>query len=273
MVKNGSILLVILVSFGVMVGCSDYNKVLKSTDLDFKLKRAIEYYEDERCYQALPVFEELIALTRGTQRAEQVYYYHAKSHYCAGDYYMANYYFTNFTKNFAFSAYAEECQFLAALCSYRLSPNFSLDQTDTKLALTELQLFMDRYPSSTLRDSCNSMITELNSKLELKSFEIAQLYVKTESYKSAVVALRNALKDYPNSIYREEMMFLMVKSSYLYATRSVEEKKLERFNEAIEHYFNFVAYFPVSPRLKEAEPFYEASRKELERLIKATSNL
>ncbi len=273
MIKNGSKILVLLCTAGVFFSCSDYNKVLKSSDIEFKYKRAVEYYEDERCYQALPVFEELIALTRGTQRAEQVYYYHAKSHYCAGDYYMANYYFTNFTKNFSYSPYAEECQFLAALCSYRLSPNFSLDQTDTKLALTELQLFMDRYPASALRDSCNTMITELNSKLELKSFEIAQLYVKTESFKSAVVALRNALRDYPNSVYREEMMFLMVKSSYLYATRSVEEKKMERFNEAIEHYFNFVAYFPNSARLKEAESFYESSRRETERLIKVTSNL
>lgn len=264
----------ILISVAVVVfSCSEYNKVLKSTDIDFKLTKAIEYYEDERCYQALPVFEELIALTRGTQKAEKVYYYHAKSHFCAGDYYMANYYFNNFTKNFSYSPYAEECQFLAALCSYRLSPNFSLDQTDTKLALTELQLFMDRYPTSDLRDSCGTMIKELNSKLELKSFEIAQLYVKTESYKSAVVALKNAIKDYPNSVYREEMMFLMVKSSYLYATRSVEEKKMERFSEAIEHYFNFVSYFPNSLRLREAEGFYESSRKETERLIKASSNL
>jgi outer membrane protein assembly factor BamD len=256
----------------LLSACSEYNKVLKSSDLDYKLTKAIEYLEEERCYQALPIFEELIALTRGSQRAEKVYYYHAKSHYCGKDYYMANYYFNNFIKNYSFSEHAEECQFLAAKCSYNLSPNYSLDQTDTKLALTELQLFIDKYPNSSLRDSCQNMMTTLNQKLEKKSYEIAKLYVKTERYNSAAIALRNAVKDFPASPYREEMMFLMVKSSYLYASKSVIDKKTERFTEAIDHYFNFVAYFPESKWLKQAESYYESSRKELERLKMGNAN-
>lgn len=255
-----------------ILACGEYNKVLKSKDIDYKLEKAIEYYQDERCYQALPVLEELIGLTRGTQKAEQVYYYHAKAHYCGKDFYMANYYFNNFVKNFSFSPLAEECQFLAAKCSYNLSPNYKLDQTDTKLALNELQLFVDRYPHSELVDSCDRMVRRLNEKLELKSYEIAKLYVKTERYSSATVALKNAVKDYPSSPFREEMMFLMVKSSYLYASKSVEEKKFDRFTEAIEHYFNFVAYYPESKWLRQAETFYEASRKEIDRLDKTNGN-
>lgn len=255
------------------VSCGEYNKVLKSTDIDYKYEKAVEYFEDDRCYQSLPILEELIGLTRGTQRAEQVYYYHAKSHYCAGDYYYANHYFNNFVKNFSYSTLAEECQFLAALCSYNLSPSHRLDQTDTKLAINELQLFQDRYPASELRDSCANMIRRLNAKLELKSFEIARLYAQTENYKSAVVALDNAIKQYPTSKYKEEMMYLMIRSSYLYASKSIEEKKLERYNEAIEHYFNFVAYFPQSSFLKRAETYYEESRLEVERLTKSKDTL
>lgn len=250
----------------VAASCGEYNKVLKSDDLDYKMEKAIEYYEEGRCYSALPVFEELIALTRGTQRAEQVYYYHAKSHYCGGDYYLANYYFNNFIKNFSYSPLTEECQFLAAKCSYNLSPNYRLDQTDTKLALTELQLFIDKYPHSELSDSCQTMIRTLNEKLEKKSYEIAKLYVKTENFKSADVVLQNAIKDFPSSPYKEEMMFLIVKASYLYATKSIEDKKLVRFTKAVDHYFNFVAYYPKSKWLRQAENYFENSRKEIDRL-------
>lgn len=262
-----------IVFIGVALGCGEYNKVLKSSDLDYKMEKAIEYLEDERCYQSLPIFEELIGLTRGTQRAEKVYYHHAKAHYCGGDYYMANYYFSNFIKNYSYSPMAEECQFLAAICSYNLSPNYSLDQTDTKLALNELQLFIDKYPQSELRDSCQNMMRRLNSKLERKSYEIAKLYVKTEQFKSASIALRNAVKEFPNSPYKEEMMYLMIKASYTYATKSVEEKKFDRYTEAIDHYLNFVAYFQQSRWLKQAESYYESSRKELERLRGASEKL
>ena len=75
--------------------CSEYNKVLKSTDMDLKYNKAIEYFGEEDYYKSLTLLEELISLTRGTQRAEDVYYYYAKSHYAVHDYYLGNYYLKN----------------------------------------------------------------------------------------------------------------------------------------------------------------------------------
>ena len=67
------------------------------------------------------------------------------------------------------------------------------------------------------------------------------------------------------------MLFLIVRANYLYANRSVVEMKLERFNNTIESYYNFVAYFPESKFLKEAEGYFVNSRKEVERLQKTAS--
>ena len=77
-------------------GCSEYNKVLKSNDPEYKFAKGVEYYNDEECFRALPIFEELIGITRGTDRQEDVYYYYAQTHYCIRDYYLANYYFKTF---------------------------------------------------------------------------------------------------------------------------------------------------------------------------------
>ena len=38
-----------------VAGCSEYNKVLKSTDIEYKYTKAIEYFEDESYYKALPI--------------------------------------------------------------------------------------------------------------------------------------------------------------------------------------------------------------------------
>lgn len=239
---------------------------MKKGTKEEKLAAAKVYYADGDCYRALPLFEDVIALYRGSENAEEVYYYYAQTHYCISDYYLANYYFKNFVKTYPNSKFSEECLFMAAMCSYNNSPKYSLDQQDTRTAINEFQLFMDRYPRSELRDSCNNMIALLREKIEIKSYEIAKLYVKTERYKSAVIALQQSLQDFPDTEHREEMMFLMVKSSYLLAENSFEDKKLERYTETTKSYYNFVASYPKSKELDEAERYFKNSLKEIDRI-------
>lgn len=250
----------------VTASCSDYNKLLKSTDVEKKYTAAVEYYKNGECYKSLPLLEELIGLTRGTQRAEDVYYYYAQSQYCIKDYYSANYFFKNFTKTFSNSARAEECQFLAAICSYNLSPQYSLDQQDTKTAVDEFQLFLDKFPNSALRDSANNMIIKLNAKIEKKHFEIATGYATTQKFKAATSALKNFMIDFPASPYREEALYLIVKCQFEYAEGSIESKKLDRYRSTSESYITFASAFPQSKFLAEAETYYEKSRKQIERL-------
>lgn len=259
-----STILFILLLF--VASCSEYNKVLKSTDIDYKYSMAVQYYDNKEYYKSLPILEELIGLTRGTQRAENVYYYYAKSHYGVKDYYLGNYYLKSFTKTFANSPKAEECLFLAAQCSYELSPTYSLDQTDTRNAIDEFQLFLDQYPNSNLRDSANHQVERLNKKLEIKAYENAKIYAKTLKYKAASASLKEFLKEYPQSEYREEILYLIVLSNYEYAEGSIDEKKLERMRAARESYLTFATAFPQSKWLKEAEGYYRKSEKQIERL-------
>lgn len=254
-----------------IAGCGEYNQVLKSNDPEYKYAKALEYYEAGDCYRALPIFEELIGVVRGTQRAEQVYYYYAHVHYCIGDYYLANYYFKNFAKTYGTSEFAQECLFLAAMCNYHLSPSSSLDQTDTRAAIDEFQLYANKFPNSEKVDSCYILIADLNLKLEKKAFDIASLYVKTEKYKAAVIALENMMNDYPGTVYTEDIMFLIVQANYLYAERSIQDKKYERYEACTKSYYNFVARFPESAFAKEAETYFSRSAKAMEKLDIATN--
>ncbi|MEZ4800549.1 MAG: outer membrane protein assembly factor BamD [Flavobacteriales bacterium] len=266
MTKDLKIFVVLIGLMLAFASCTEYSKALKSNVPDKKFDMALKLYNDGQCIKAMPLWEELIGLTRGTQKAEDVYYYYAKTQFCAHDYYLANYYFKNFAKTFSTSKKAEECQFLAAYCSYNLSPEYTLDQADTKTAINELQLFLDLYPTSPLKDSANHMIENLNKKLEIKDFENAKLYFTTEKYKAAVNALKEFSNNYPSSTYKEQALFLTVKSYYLYAEGSIPEKKLERYRAATESYITFATAFPESRLLKDAEVYYEKSRKQIERM-------
>jgi len=254
-----------LVLFGCKSGKNEmrYGKVLKSKNIQEKYDYAVKYYNEGDCYKALPIFDELVGLVRGTSLYESVYYYYAKTNYCVGDFYLANYYSKNFARTFTNSEKAEELMFLSAMSSYQNSPRSSLDQKDTRAAVDEFQFFLDNYPGSTLKDSCENMMSRLRFKLEQKDFEIAELYVKTEKHKSATVALETMLTKYPDSKYREDLYYMKVISWYEYAQASVNSKKTERFQEALNAYNDFIGQFKNSSKYDEASEYYKKSLKEI----------
>lgn len=246
--------------------CSEYNKILKGNDYAKKYETAIAYLDKGDCYRALPLFEELMTYYSRTEKAEDIYYYYAKTHYCLQDYYMAGYYFKKFTKNFPYSPKKEECAFMAAVSYIQNSPEYNLDPSSTYDAIDELQLFMDRYPESKKVDTCNQLIKDLRGKLERKSYEQGKLYYKMQRYNSAVISFGSTLQKFPDTKYREELMFLIVKANYLFANNSIQSKKSERFQQTIKSYRTFADRFPESSYLKGAETYYLSSVKALEKV-------
>jgi outer membrane protein assembly factor BamD len=237
---------------------------LKSTDYEKKYNAAVSYYEKKEYVKELALLEELVSVYRGTNKAEKIMYYYAYSNYAVGDYLLAGYHFNNFVRTFPASDKVEECAFMYAYCYYLQSPRYSLDQTDTKNAIKELQFFLNKYPESSRKEQCNTLIASLREKLERKDYEIAMQYYFLDDYKAAIVALENLLKDYPDTKYREDAMFTIIKSNYLYAIKSVETKQAERLKSTIDSYHKFISYFPQGSKYsKEAEIYYQSAKAQL----------
>jgi len=243
--------------------CSDYNKIVKSTDYEFKYKKALEYYEGGEFVRSSTLLKDLINIVRGTSRADKVYYYYAKSQFGMNDYLMAGHYFKSLIKEFPRSEYAEESQFMVGYCFYLDSPSARLDQAVTQNAIDALQLFINLYPKSTRGEEANRLIIELRDKLVYKSYLSGKLYYDLNNYKAAVVALSSSLKDFPDTKYREELMYMLLKAKYLLAIRSVEEKKRERLSSALDEYYTFVDEYPESKYRKEVEKYFATTAKLL----------
>ncbi|HDR67641.1 MAG TPA: outer membrane protein assembly factor BamD, partial [Bacteroidaceae bacterium] len=179
------------------------------------------------------------------------------------DYMMAGHYFSELASTYLNSVYLEESQFMTAYCYYKQSPRPELDQDNTFRAITALQLYMIRHPNSERIPECRELIQELSDKLVEKSYISAKLYYDLGYYKAAIIALRGSLAEYPDTKYREEVLFLILKSSYLLADNSVVSKRMERFQSTIDEYYSFMGEFPESSYIKEAERIYNASLKIL----------
>jgi len=252
MTKKSIVYLFSLLSI-VMSSCNGYQKVLKSDNLDYKYEQAVKFFENEEYVKAFPLFDELLLLQRGTDKAEEIYYYYCKTEYEKGNLLSAAYHLKNFSTTYKSNAKAEECAYLAVNCHYLLSPKYSLDQANTYKALDEAEIFLDQYPVSSFSVDCLDLKAKLELKLERKSFENAKLYYTTENYKSATHAFNLALKESGNSVFREEILFLQLKSYYLLAENSVEDKKDNRIKDTIIAFNQFKNAYPKSEHVQESK--------------------
>ena len=262
---NSKLQHIILIFIGglILSSCSDYNKVMKGNDNEEKKNYAVKMYEEEDYLKSITLLEDIIPYYKLTPDGEKLYFIYCLGNYKLGDYYLAGYYFKRFIRQYPTSKNVEEATFLSALCAVKNSPNYKLDQTETLNALDELQIFIDIYPESNRMDTCNIIMDNMRAKLEKKQYESSKMYYRTENYKAAVVAFQGTLENYPESVYKEEMLYLSVKSSYLLAINSITAKKLERLEATLKSYRTFVAEFPESEWLTDAEIIKVKTEKEI----------
>ncbi len=246
--------------------CSKYQTLVKKGTPEQKYKAALKYYAKDDYFHSQQLFDELIVLYRGTNKLERIYYLYAQTYYKQGEYLIASYHFKYFAKTFPKSQYAEESMYLSAYCKYLDSPPMNLDQTSTKEALTDMQMFINLYPNSDKVADANKVMDELRAKLVDKDFYNAQQYLKTEYYKAAIYALNQHVKDYPDSPHREEAMYLIVKANYDYAYKSVYSKQKERFTNAISAYNDYVNKYPEGMYLKQAHKYLKSAQGRIDKI-------
>ncbi len=257
--KINLVILTLVIIFSA--SCSKFSKIKKSTDLNLKYDAAVAYYKDKDYGRALELFEELLPIYKGTKKGEEVHYYYSFCNYGLEDFILAGYYFRNFINTYPNSKYAEELKFMGAYCYYLDSPKPDLDQANTMMAIEEFQAFSSKYPKSAKVQECNELIDVLREKLARKSYNSAKLYYRLSEYKSAIIALKNSLKDYPNTKYKEDLMFMILESSYMLAKNSIESKQKERYEDTIKEYYTFIGAFPESRYLKKAEKMYKSAQE------------
>ncbi len=261
--------LIIIISFTVLSSCNSFEKLLKSTDYEAKYQAAMNYYNKKEYRQARELFENLALNYRGREHAEEVSWYYGKSLLESGYYYTAAFQFKSFSKRFPYSANAEEAAFLTAYCQYMESPDYYLDQTITKDAIAEFEQFAARYPQSVHIPEVNSYLDEMREKLIRKDYEIAYGYYKTESYRAAVVALGNFLNNYPESVYREDAMYYIIKAGYEYAINSREDKMKERLQQVVNDFDKFAVTFNNSKYMTDCQNIYTRCKAEIHRIEEA----
>ncbi len=196
------ILYLLIVPVIITAGCISANKTNVNTeDPEKAYQTAKKSYDDKDYLQAIEDFSFIKIKFSGSSVSDKSQYYLGMSYYKRGDYILAAYEFENMIRNFTSSEFYPDARFNLAMCYYELSPNYDLDQTYTKYAITEFQNFMVLFPKHKDAELASIKIKELRNKLAFKEIKSADLYMTMGDYRAALVYYDIVLKDYFDTDY------------------------------------------------------------------------
>lgn len=263
--RSALALLVIVFSLS---SCSKFAKVQKSTDYEYKLRMAEKYYIQKKYNNAQLLYEELFPIYKGDPKFEDIFYRFAYCSYYLKDWLQAENLFKQFVEVFPSSARAEEMEYMRAYTYYKQSPKMELDQTNTAKTIGLMQTFINTHPGSPRIKEATGIIDQLRAKLEVKEYNNATLYYNMGHYRAAAIAFGSLMDEFPDSEKSDEYKFQVIKSYYLYANNSIDEKKAARFEQVVTECNDFVDRFPESKLISEVQRYSNLSQNN----IKAIQN-
>ncbi|MCI1647252.1 MAG: outer membrane protein assembly factor BamD [Bacteroides sp.] len=261
-------ILITLLAVVVLSSCGEYNNLLKSTDYEYKYEAAKNYFAKGQYNRSATLLNELITIFKGMTNAEESLYMLGMCYYNQKDYQTASQTFIQYCNVYPQGTYAELARFHAGKALYLDTPEPRLDQSATYSAIQQLQMFLEYFPQSAKKGEAQTMIFALQDKLVMKEYLAARLYYNLgnymgNNYLSCVITAQNALRDYPYTSLREDLSIMILRAKYEMAVYSVEDRKTERYREAVDEYYAFKNEFPDSKYMKDADRIFDESEKIL----------
>lgn len=247
----------------LLVSCSDFQKTLRSEDVAAKFKMGTDLFEAGKWSKSHRLLNQILPQYRGKPQAEKLTFMHAMCSYQMRDYYIASYHFDKFRDIYPQSERVEEAAFLSAKGYYFNSPVYSKEQKETVEAIEKLQLFVNAYPNSKYLSEANTLVKELDFKLEKKAYEIAKQYDLIRDYKASIKSFNNFLLEFPGTTLRNKAMFYRLDAAYNLALLSVDELKEERLNDALGYYNSFQKAYPNSEFMDDANSMKDEIQQKL----------
>ncbi len=119
------------------------------------------------------------------------------------------------------------------------------DQTATRDAIREIEIFLQRFPNSTLMPEARRLEREARDRLSEASYRVGFFYYRLKYYAGAIDRFREVLKNDPGYTNRDALYFHLAESLY----RNTPPDKAQ----ALPYYERLVKEFQKSEYLEDAQ--------------------
>jgi len=192
-----------LVASLLFAGCSA-TKEVEQLSVEKRYAAAKSLFDGGDYLQAYEEFRIVTLQYQGNTLANDAQYLMGECRFNREEYILAAYEYDVLVRTMPTSPYVAKARYAKALCYFKLSPSYNLDQNYTKQAIDEFQSFIEYHPTDSLVIDAEKKIDELNSKLAQKEYENGVTYTHMEYYKSAVASFDHVLEKYHDTPYAEQ---------------------------------------------------------------------
>ena len=140
-------IIITLLAAATLTSCGEYNKLLKSTDYEYKYEAAKNYFAKGQYNRSATLLNELITILKGTDKAEESLYMLGMSYYNQKDYQTAAQTFITYFNTYPRGTFTELARFHAGKALFLDTPEPRLDQSSTYQAIQQLKMFMEYFPN------------------------------------------------------------------------------------------------------------------------------
>lgn len=150
--------------------------------------------------------------------------------------------FREFLTFYPTSPRADYAQYKIGLTHFRQMRAPERDQSATREAVREFQIFVDRYPTSSLIDEVKARLRDARDRLSNSEYLIGFFYLRSRWYPGAIERFKTLLKDDPGFTRRDAVYFHLAEAL----------EKADKKAEALPYYERLVQEFGASEYLEEA---------------------
>jgi len=152
---------------------------------------------------AMEEFRIITLQFQGSGVADAAQYYLGECHFMREEYILAAYEYDQLVRTMPTSPYVTKARYKRAMCYYRLSPPYYLDQTYTRKAIDEFQSYIEYNPTDSLVHDAEGKIMEMNDKLAEKEYRDAIIYMKMDYYRAAAIYFEEVVEKYHDTPFAE----------------------------------------------------------------------
>lgn len=144
--------------------------------------------------------------------------------------------FREFLTFYPTSPRADYAQFRLATCLAEQMLAAERDQTNTKDAIRELRVFVDRYPNSTIMPEARALLRKAQDRLSEASYRVGFFYFRSRWYTGAVDRFKEVLKADPEYTSRDAVYYHLAESLLKLNTEASRAEALPYFERLLKEF-------------------------------------
>lgn len=204
-----------------------------SSELELKNSRdrfelAKKYYFGDKYIKAIENLK-IISYEKGVEYADSVQYILADCYFKTKQYILAAYEFQDLVRFTPSSKLVPMARYMIGLSYSNIVPNTALDQAYTNKAITELQIYLEYFPTHEKARDAEKLLLELRGKLAEKEYNTAILYTKMSRFRSAIIYFNIVLEKFHDSSYADLAQLGIIRSYLNMGRNSLAKAEIDKF--------------------------------------------